>query len=89
MPPRPFPFALRLGTDICNVSRVRQMLSREGDGLPYLTRFTKRILTEPERAYFWNRFGSTPDITTKLDTISEFLAGRHVMNIMRCINGLI
>jgi hypothetical protein len=76
MPPRPFPSALRLGTDICNVSRIRAMLAR-GKELPHVHKFTQKILTAPERAYFWNRFGPPEDILTKLDTASNFLAGRQ------------
>ncbi|KAH5339365.1 hypothetical protein HBI57_145060 [Parastagonospora nodorum] len=75
MPPRPFPSALRLGTDICNVSRIRAMLAR-GKELSHVHKFTKKILTTPERAYFWNRFGPPEDISTKLDIASNFLAGR-------------
>jgi holo-[acyl-carrier protein] synthase len=78
MPLRPFPYALRVGTDICNVARVRQMLARKGDNLTYLGKFTRRILTVPERVYFWQRFGPSRDIPTKLDAVSEFLAGRFV-----------
>jgi holo-[acyl-carrier protein] synthase len=36
----------------------------------------KRVLTEPERTYFWERFGPHRDIQLRLDTVSEFLAGR-------------
>jgi holo-[acyl-carrier protein] synthase len=79
MPFRPFPYALRVGTDICNVARVRQMLVRKGDSLTYLGKFTKRVLTVPERIYFWQRFGPSRDIPTKLDAVSEFLAGRCVV----------
>jgi holo-[acyl-carrier protein] synthase len=78
MPLRPFPYALRVGTDICNVARVRQMLARKGDNLTYLGKFTRRVLTIPERVYFWQRFGPSRDISTKLDAVSEFLAGRFV-----------
>lgn len=52
------------------------MLAR-GKQLPYVHRFTKKILTAPERAYFWNRFGPPEDISTKLDIASDFLAGRQ------------
>ena len=52
------------------------MLAR-GKQLPYIHRFTKKILTAPERAYFWNRFGPPEDISTKLDIASSFLAGRR------------
>jgi hypothetical protein len=78
MPLRPFPYALRVGADICNVARVRQMLVRKGDNLTYLGKFTRRVLTAPERVYFWKRFGPSRDIPMKLDAVSEFLAGRYV-----------
>jgi holo-[acyl-carrier protein] synthase len=55
------------------------MLVRKGDSLTYLGKFTKRVLTVPERIYFWQRFGPSRDIPTKLDAVSEFLAGRCVV----------
>ncbi|KAF1913316.1 hypothetical protein BDU57DRAFT_456908 [Ampelomyces quisqualis] len=76
MAPRLFPHALRVGTDICNISRVRRLITRKGDDLSFLNRFTKRVLTEPECIYFWERFGPHRDIHLKLDNVSEFLAGR-------------
>jgi holo-[acyl-carrier protein] synthase len=79
MPLRPFPYALRIGTDICNVARIRQILARKDDSLIYLGKFTRRVLTVPERMYFWQRFGPSRDIPAKLDAVSEFLAGRYVV----------
>ncbi|KAH7382537.1 hypothetical protein DE146DRAFT_636701 [Phaeosphaeria sp. MPI-PUGE-AT-0046c] len=73
MPPRPFPYALRVGTDICNVPRIRRLVAREG---PYLEKFARRVLTAPERTYFWQRFGPPQDVGSKLDVVSNFLAGR-------------
>ncbi|OAL03388.1 hypothetical protein IQ06DRAFT_302387 [Phaeosphaeriaceae sp. SRC1lsM3a] len=75
MPPRPFPYTLRVGTDICNVSRIRRLVAREGDR-HYLEKFTRRILTAPERTYFWQRFGPSHDVDSRLDVVSNFLAGR-------------
>jgi holo-[acyl-carrier protein] synthase len=88
MPPRPFPFTLRLGTDICNVSRVRRLLARKGDSMLYLKKFTKRVLTEPECAYFFGRFGPKTHIESNLDTVSEFLAGRLVKQFAHRISRL-
>lgn len=80
MPPRPFPYPLRVGADICSVSRIRAIISRphKGSGKPALERFLNRILTSPERRYFWERFGPADNVSTKFDTVSQFLAGRCV-----------
>lgn len=42
----PFPFPLRIGTDICQISRIHRILS--GAQGP---RFVRRVLTEEERAW--------------------------------------
>lgn len=78
MPLRPFPFALRVGTDICNVSRVRRLVAGKFEGRSYLNRFVRRILTDPEATYFWNRFGPQSELHTKLDAVAQYLAGRFV-----------
>ncbi|RAR01866.1 hypothetical protein DDE82_006204 [Stemphylium lycopersici] len=78
MPPRPFPFPFRVGTDICNVSRLRGVITRRYDGDPTLPlrQFLKRVFTDHERQYFWKRFGPTEDVLAKTEAISAFLAGR-------------
>jgi holo-[acyl-carrier protein] synthase len=79
MPPRPFPYQLRIGIDVCNVPRIRNAISRSGAiNLPILNLFLRRVLTSPERAYFWNRFGT--EAHTKPDAVSQFLAGRYVVS---------
>ena len=80
MPPRPFPYALRVGTDICNVSRLRAVITRRSNGksLRPLSQFLARILTSPERNYFWGRFGPPEEALKNLDAVSQFLAGRRV-----------
>ncbi|KAH8709987.1 hypothetical protein GQ44DRAFT_454371 [Phaeosphaeriaceae sp. PMI808] len=76
MPPRPFPYPFQVGTDICSIARVKNLLAQQSKGLPQVDRFLRRVLTPPERVYFWHRFGPRPEIFTKLDSVSEFLAGR-------------
>ncbi|KAF2125150.1 hypothetical protein P153DRAFT_389998 [Dothidotthia symphoricarpi CBS 119687] len=78
MPPRPFPYPLRVGVDICSVSRVRAIISRpyNGSRRSPLQRFLSRILTRPECRYFWERFGTADDVSEKFDAVSQFLAGR-------------
>ncbi|KAI4643576.1 hypothetical protein J4E93_006586 [Alternaria ventricosa] len=80
MPPRPFPFPFRVGTDICNVQRVRSIITpragSEGEPLRPLRHYLKRVFTEHERQYFWNRFGPEESVLEKADVISKFLAGR-------------
>lgn len=82
MPLRPFPFPLRIGTDICRVERIAQIIkARDGDdpGRP-LRRFLSRILTYPERAYFRQRFGNNDAVFRNLQNASTFLAGRYEMS---------
>ncbi|KAH6872439.1 hypothetical protein BKA58DRAFT_145730 [Alternaria rosae] len=80
MPPRAFPLPFRVGTDICNVPRVRSIITPRtgGDGEPLrpLRHYLKRVFTEHERQYFWNRFGPEESVLEKVDVISKFLAGR-------------
>ncbi|KAF1843320.1 uncharacterized protein K460DRAFT_378492 [Cucurbitaria berberidis CBS 394.84] len=78
MPPRPFPFPLRVGTDICNIARLRAIITRRSDGEPLrpLSQFISRVLSGPERTYFWARFGPPAQVLGRIDTVSEFLAGR-------------
>jgi hypothetical protein len=83
MPLRPFPYALRVGTDICNVTRIRNIVSREVDGRPFLHKFMRRILTDPERTYFWDRFGPRHEVHTRLDDVAQFLAGRFVDTVIK------
>lgn len=46
MPPRPFPFPINIGTDICSTKRIFQILTaRRGHGDSFL----KRVLNEKER----------------------------------------
>lgn len=75
MPLRPFPFALRVGTDICNVSRIRQLLAKQA----YQQKLFKRIFTEPERTYLWHRFGPQHEVFGNLDVVSEYVAGRYII----------
>ncbi|KAJ0422602.1 hypothetical protein BJY00DRAFT_279831 [Aspergillus carlsbadensis] len=52
-PPLPFPLALNIGTDIVHLPRITRLISRPGG---YLSRFTRRILTESEQTDFRARF---------------------------------
>jgi holo-[acyl-carrier protein] synthase len=83
MPPRPFPYPLRIGNDICSVARVRSIVARVNNTGQHhaLDGFLRRVLTDREQAYFWTRFGPRPQISTKLDAAAEFLAGRYVARI--------
>lgn len=80
MPPRPFPFPLRVGTDLCNVPRIRSMVTQKTNGNkgPTLYAFLNKILTHPERSYFRERFGTDEAIFRNVDNVARFLAGRHV-----------
>ncbi|PVI04533.1 hypothetical protein DM02DRAFT_585818 [Periconia macrospinosa] len=78
MPPRPFPLPLRVGTDICSISRIRKILApAEGTTIPRLERFLPKLLTWPERQYFGNRFGSHEPSSNHALAIAQFIAGRY------------
>lgn len=78
MPPRPFPFPLRVGTDICSIARLHQILTPKpkSEVLP-LQRFLPKLLTWPERQYFWGRFKSPDYAYQNLSSVTQFLAGRY------------
>ncbi|KAI6382363.1 hypothetical protein MCOR25_000662 [Pyricularia grisea] len=52
---RQFPFPLSLGTDICNIPRIRRIL----DG-PQRDRFIRRVLLPEERGRVYNYLNTTP-----------------------------
>ncbi|KAL4787591.1 4'-phosphopantetheinyl transferase superfamily [Aspergillus varians] len=56
-PPLPFPLALNIGTDIVHLPRITRLITRPGG---YLTRFTRRILSEQEQQDFRSRFPRPP-----------------------------
>ncbi|KAI7554283.1 hypothetical protein KC331_g650 [Hortaea werneckii] len=79
MPPRPFPFALGIGTDICHRKRIEQLLLRPPPQArkKNLTRFLVRFLTFREISIFWRKFGDESNLfVTQLETITRYLAGR-------------
>jgi holo-[acyl-carrier protein] synthase len=79
MPLRPFPFPLRVGTDICSIARIRKLLTPKIEGTtPPLVRFLPKLLTWPERQYFWHRFLGAENAQNELDAVSHYLAGRYV-----------
>ncbi|RMZ66158.1 holo-acyl-carrier- synthase [Pyrenophora seminiperda CCB06] len=77
MPLRLFPVPLRVGTDICSIPRIRKAITRlnSTETQRPLRRLLAKLLTEHERQYFWNRFGSDAPLSN-VDAVSKFLAGR-------------
>lgn len=80
MPPRPFPFALRIGTDIVSQARLRDLITRpkagHGTGTQ-LDAFLRRVFTEREQFVFWKRFaGFHVSNTQRLPLVVSHLAGR-------------
>ncbi|KAL5335153.1 hypothetical protein BJX70DRAFT_375884 [Aspergillus crustosus] len=63
-PPLPFPYALNIGTDIVYLPRITRLLTRP----TYLTRFTRRILSETEQRDFRKRFSLPLDQTPQPDS---------------------
>ncbi|KAA8622835.1 4-phosphopantetheinyl transferase superfamily protein [Pyrenophora tritici-repentis] len=77
MPLRPFPIPFKVGTDICYVPRIRKFITQPSNGEPQrpLRRLLRKLLTEHERRYFWQRFGSGAPFNS-IERVSQFLAGR-------------
>ena len=59
MPPRPFPFPITVGTDICSVARIFKILNASADGAKRGDRFAKRILVPAELQSRWSPHLST------------------------------
>ncbi|KAF9734737.1 hypothetical protein PMIN06_010478 [Paraphaeosphaeria minitans] len=85
MPPRPFPLSFRIGNDICSINRIHDILKpKTGDSSsslkgPPFKRFISKLLTWPERNYFYTRFPYYKDVgedTQILRNVSYYLAGR-------------
>ncbi|KAI6845767.1 hypothetical protein KC332_g4605 [Hortaea werneckii] len=79
MPPRPFPFALGIGTDICHRKRIEQLLLKPPPQArtKNLTRFLVRFLTSREISIFWRKFEAEADLFhSQLEDVTRYLAGR-------------
>ncbi|KAJ9635857.1 hypothetical protein H2201_000148 [Coniosporium apollinis] len=89
MPLRPFPHPFRVGTDICHIPRIRQIITRETHRTPdspptptSLFRLLNHVLTAPEQRQFWRRWKCSDDIFTgknknlRIGEVARWLAGR-------------
>jgi len=80
MPPRPFPYALNIGTDIVHVPRIRAIIA-QGEGVvrkDSIHRFLRRLLTAREQRLFWrNRLGNNLVLDAHLEDTAKWLAGRY------------
>lgn len=80
MPPRPFPFALRLGIDIVSQARIRDVITKPrplGKTSTQLDAFLRRVFTEREQFVVQKRFpGFDSSDTTRLPFVVAYLAGR-------------
>ncbi|KAF7189357.1 Holo-[acyl-carrier-protein] synthase [Pseudocercospora fuligena] len=83
MPPRPFPSQLRIGTDICQVSRIAKLITKERrpDAKPgsSLNLFLKHLFTRRERDFFelrYNKGDKGYGIGHPSASVIQHLAGR-------------
>ncbi|KAK0352530.1 hypothetical protein LTS02_014195 [Friedmanniomyces endolithicus] len=79
MPPRPFPYALNIGTDIVHVPRIRALIAQgEGEARKdNLHRFLRRLLTAREQELFWKKQkGISLMLGAHLEDTAKWLAGR-------------
>lgn len=71
-PPRAFPFPLNIGTDICHIRRIYDILRT-----PRAGRFVGRILTEAERQQAASRLAlSSTGPDADVWKTAAFVAGR-------------
>lgn len=82
----PFP-PFSIGTDICHIPRITRIIVRDKDGRS-ITRFIRRILTEPERSMirpkldrYLNAYKDEDKVSKDqaLHELSQWLAGRSIM----------
>lgn len=79
MPPRPFPFPLRVGTDITSITRIRDAITRARRRQPgsQFHAFLDRLFTHREQEIFRHNFPDfTPADVNRLPKVTEHLAGR-------------
>jgi len=80
MPPRPFPYALNIGTDIVHVPRIRAIIA-QGEGVvrkDSIHRFLRRLLTAREQELFWKKQkGISLMLGAHLEDTAKWLAGRY------------
>ncbi|KAK5105763.1 hypothetical protein LTR62_002163 [Meristemomyces frigidus] len=86
MPPRPFPFPLGIGTDICNTRRIRHILLKDQNKITSpgeqtnttsLHRFLRGFLSWREQQLFWKIFHNKPEhVYEDLPRAVRYLGGR-------------
>ncbi|KAI9844802.1 MAG: hypothetical protein M1837_005220 [Sclerophora amabilis] len=86
MPPKPFPFPVSIGIDICHIPRIREIITKDEN--KRLDRFTRRIFNTSERPdaqklidrYHRTRRREEQSVeahrNTTLLRLAEWLAGR-------------
>jgi phosphopantetheinyl transferase (holo-ACP synthase) len=84
--PKPLPYELRMGVDICKISRVAAIIHRglEKPDSTYLTAFLRRILhlreVVPMNEWLLRRRMMSPN-RRQLE-FAKFLAGRYVTHLL-------
>lgn len=56
MPPKPFPYPIGVGVDICHIPRLYNIVGKPDD---YITRWAKKIFTRLEWPQLWQKFHET------------------------------
>ncbi|KZF23587.1 4'-phosphopantetheinyl transferase [Xylona heveae TC161] len=77
MPPRPFPFPLNVGIDICQISRVRALIARNDNG-QRLSRLARRIFNPIEQLSFESKLAAcrTNFPEDPFTPLAQWMAGR-------------
>ncbi|KAI9812423.1 MAG: hypothetical protein M1827_004654 [Pycnora praestabilis] len=76
MPPKPFPYPLGVGIDICHIPRIRRLITK--DNGKYLDQFARRIFNSYEWEHFQVKLEDAKNASHKdyMDGIAQWLAGR-------------
>ncbi|KAL3427299.1 holo-acyl-carrier-protein synthase [Phlyctema vagabunda] len=76
--PRPFPFPINIGNDICRISRIREILGHQ-TGVGHGRRFVDRIFTEDEKRQL--QVPPFPDLLTQLSRWDELVRQRKALDL--------
>ena len=86
MPPKPFPFKIGIGTDICEIERMGAIIQTG-----YHTRWARKVLTYLEWPSFETKlqeFENPGEKAVRQRCLSQWMAGRCVLGALQTISGI-
>jgi len=79
MPPKPFPFQLNVGTDICLISRVRAIIEKPeaSNRLATFRRYLRQFMSTREQFVLFDKFDHVDLLArANYNPLATYLAGR-------------